>query len=210
MLTTISIVFTAMSIKSPILFRSTGFPLRAALVDHLQQQYTTADFATIKAMADELELRLMRAIDPQHSRVTTESVQDEADSRHIRLTPAQGAALMMRPDLSRLRGRRDVAIVALLLATGLREGEVVKREIDDLYQTYGGVPALRVKSGKGAKARMVPFGDMLWSRQIMELWLHGRESGPVFTRMRQGRGGICAIKKRRTVPWPPVAYRDAA
>ena len=163
---------------------------RTALVDHLQQQYTTADFAIIKAMADELELRLMRAIDPLHSKVTTGSVQDEADSRHIRLTPAQGAALMMRPDLSRLRGRRDVAIIALLLATGLREGEVVKLEIDDLYQTYGGVPALRVKAGKGAKARMVPFGDMLWARQITELWLNGRESGPVYTRMRQGRGDM--------------------
>ena len=76
---------------------------------------------------------------------------------------------MMRPDLSRLRGRRDVAMIALLLATGLREGEVVQLEISDLYQTYGGVPALRVKAGKGAKARMVPFGDMLWARQISEL-----------------------------------------
>ena len=130
---------------------------RAALVDHLQQQYATAGFATIKAMADELELRLMRAIDPQRSKVTTISVQDEADSRHIRLTPAQGAALMMRPDLSQLRGRRDVAMIALLLATGLREGEVVQLEISDLYQTYGGVPALRVKAGKGAKARMAPL-----------------------------------------------------
>ena len=163
---------------------------RVDLVHQLQRQFAAADFATIKAMADELELRLMRAIDSQHSKVTTVSVQDEADSRHIRLTPAQGAALMMRPDLSRLRGRRDVALIALLLATGLREGEVVQLEIDDLHQTYGGVPALRVKSGKGAKARMVPFGDMLWARQITELWLNERETGPVFTRMRQGRGDM--------------------
>ena len=163
---------------------------RAALVNHLQQKYSTENFATIKAMADELELRLMRAIDPQHSKVTTLSAQDEADSRHIRLTPTQGATLMLQPDVSQLRGRRDVAIIALLLATGLREGEVVQLEIDDLYQTYGGVPALRVKAGKGAKARMAPFGDMLWARQIAELWLGGRESGPVFTRMRQGRGDM--------------------
>ena len=161
---------------------------RAALVNYLQQEYPTAEFATIKAMADELELRLMRAIDPQLSKVTTPSVQDEADSRHIRLTSTQGTALMFQPDVSRLRGRRDVAIIALLLATGLREGEVVQLEIPDLYQSYGGVPALRVKAGKGAKARMVPFGDMVWARQISEFWLNGRESGPVFTRMRQGRG----------------------
>ena len=37
---------------------------------------------------------------------------------------------------------------------------------------------------------MVPFGDMLWARQIAELWLNGRESGSVFTRMRQGRGDM--------------------
>jgi site-specific recombinase XerD len=62
--------------------------------------------------------------------------------------------------------------------------------VDDLYQTYGNVPALRVKSGKGAKARMVPFGDMLWARQIVEIWLNGRETGPVFTAMRRGRGDM--------------------
>jgi len=163
---------------------------RASLVNYLQQEYPRADFATIKAMADELELRLIRAIDPQVSKVTTPSVQDEADSRHIRLTSTQGAALMLQPDVSRLRGRRDVAIIALLLATGLREGEAVQLVIDDIYQTYGGVHALRVKAGKGAKARMVPFGDMLWARQIAELWLGERESGPVFTRMRQGRGDM--------------------
>jgi site-specific recombinase XerC len=57
--------------------------------------------------------------------------------------------------------------------------------VDDLYQTYGNVPAVRVKSGKGAKARMVPFGDMLWARQIVEIWLNEREMGSVFTAMRR-------------------------
>ena len=52
------------------------------------------------------------------------------------------------------------------------------------------MPALRVKAGKGAKARMVPFGDMLWARQICELLAERTESGPVFTRMRQGRGDM--------------------
>lgn len=79
-------------------------------------------------------------------------------------------------------------MIALMLATGLREGEIVLLNVDDLYQIYGNVPALRVKSGKGAKARMVPFGDMLWARQIVEIWLDGRESDPVFTAMIDGRG----------------------
>lgn len=163
---------------------------RQALIAYLEGQFPNEDFATIKAKADELELRLARATDPERSQVKEVTVQDEADSKHIRLTPAQGAALMMQPDVTTLRGRRDVAIIALMLATGLREGEIVKLVVDDLYQTYGGVPALRVQSGKGAKARMVPFGDMLWARQIVEIWLNNRETGPVFTAMRRGRGDM--------------------
>jgi len=161
---------------------------RTALVAYLERRFPDEDFATIKAKADEIELRLTRAIDPERSQVTTQTIQDEEDSKHIRLTPAQGAALMMQPDISTLRGRRDVAIIALMLATGLREGEIVKLKVDDLYQTYGTVPALRVKSGKGSKARMVPFGDMLWARQIVEVWLVGREESFVFTKMADGRG----------------------
>ena len=58
------------------------------------------------------------------------------------------------------------------------------------------IPALRIKSGKGAKARMVPYGDMLWARQITEIWLDGRETGPVFTGMIDGRGDM--VEERTT------------
>ncbi|MCD4686680.1 MAG: site-specific integrase [Anaerolineae bacterium] len=163
---------------------------REALVNYLQAQFPDDDFATTKAKADELELRVVRAIDPARSRVTVTTVQDEADSQHIRLTPAQGAALMMQPDVFTLRGRRDVALVALMLATGLREGEVVALKVDDLYQAYGGVAAVQVKAGKGAKSRLVPFGDMLWARRIVEISLLGRTNGPVFTAMIAGRGDM--------------------
>ncbi|MBZ0294894.1 MAG: tyrosine-type recombinase/integrase [Anaerolineae bacterium] len=169
---------------------------RQTLVAYLERRFPDDDFATIKAKADELELRLARAIDPERSRVAVTTTQDEADSQRLRLTPAQGAALMMQPDVTTLRGQRDVAIIALMLATGLREGEIVRLEVDDLYQTYGGVPALRVKSGKGAKARMVPYGDMLWARRIAEFWLEGCKRGPVFTAMSDGRGDM--LEQRAT------------
>jgi len=161
---------------------------RQALLAYLQAQFPNEDFATLKAKTDELELRVLRAIDPQYSQVTVITHQDEADSVHIRLTPSQGATLMMRPNIRTLRGRRDVAVIAILLATGLREGEGVALKVEDLYQTYGNVPALHVTSGKGAKSRMVPFGDMVWARQIVEIWLAGRTTGFVFVAMAKGRG----------------------
>lgn len=163
---------------------------RQALIIYLQQKFPDDDFGSIKARADEIELRVVRAIDAEKSQVNVTSIQDEADSKHIRLTPTQGASLLMQPNISSLRGKRDLALIAMLLATGLREGEVVKLEVEDLYQTYGGVPSVTVKSGKGAKVRMVPFGDMLWARKITEKWLDRREHGFVFTKMQAGRGDM--------------------
>jgi site-specific recombinase XerD len=165
---------------------------RERLLDALHQQCPHDDFANRKAKADELELRLRRALDPQQARVTVITAQDEADSRHRRLTPQQGAALLMQPEVTTRRGRRDVALLALLLATGLREGEAVALDVEDLYQTYGGVAALHVRAGKGAKARLVPFGDMLWARRMAEAWLEGRTTGVLFTAMGEGRGDMRA------------------
>ena len=113
---------------------------RQALIVYLEAQFPDEDFATIKVKADELELRLTRATDLEQSRVTTQTAQDEEDSKHIRLTPVQGAALMMQPDVSTLRERRDVAMIALMLATGLREGEIVSLNVDDLYQNLRKCP----------------------------------------------------------------------
>jgi site-specific recombinase XerD len=161
---------------------------RERLLAALHQQFPHDDFANRKAKADELELRVRRALDPQQARVTVSKTQDEADSQHRRLSPAQGAALLMQPDVTTQRGRRDVALLALLLATGIREGEAVALAVEDLYQTYGGVAALRVRAGKGAKARLVPFGDMLWARRIAAVWLDGRTTGALFTAMGDGRG----------------------
>jgi site-specific recombinase XerD len=160
---------------------------RARLLAALRQQFPHDDFANRKAKADELELRVRRALDPQQARVTVITAQDAADSQHRRLTSAQGAALLLQPDVTTQRGRRDVALLALLLATGIREGEAVALDVEDLYQTYGGVAALRVRVGKGAKARLVPFGDMLWARRIAAVWLDGRTTGALFTALGDGR-----------------------
>jgi len=63
-------------------------------VAYLEVQFPDEDFGTIKAKADELELRLTRAIDPERSQVTTQTVQDEEDSKHIRLTPAHAGGCL--------------------------------------------------------------------------------------------------------------------
>jgi site-specific recombinase XerD len=54
-----------------------------------------------------------------------------------------------------LRHRRDEAMVRLMLETGMRAGEVVALQLDDLDLTAG---LVTVRRGKGGKGRVAPFG----------------------------------------------------
>jgi site-specific recombinase XerD len=54
-----------------------------------------------------------------------------------------------------MRHRRDEAMVRLMLETGMRAGEVVALQHDDLDLTAG---LVTVRRGKGGKGRVVPFG----------------------------------------------------
>ncbi|MBC7633098.1 tyrosine recombinase XerC [Aeromicrobium sp.] len=68
-------------------------------------------------------------------------------------------------------GLRDLAILELLYATGIRVGELVGLDIDDLDR---GRRVVRV-FGKGRKERSVPYG--LPASEAVELWLErGRPS----------------------------------
>jgi len=54
-----------------------------------------------------------------------------------RLTPEQGKALWQAPDRERLRGKRDRALLAILLACGLRRHEIAELTVDHLQQREG-------------------------------------------------------------------------
>ncbi len=106
-------------------------------------------------------------------------------------------------------GLRDLAVIELLWATGVRVGELVGADIDDLDP---GRRVLRVM-GKGSKERMVPYG--LPAADAVAAWLdRGRPevavatSGPaLFLGARGGR--IDARVVRRIVHERVAAVPDA-
>ncbi|WP_206817129.1 site-specific integrase [Chroococcus sp. FPU101] len=74
-------------------------------------------------------------------------------------------------DLS-LIGKRDAALVAILLGTGMRRAEVVRLNLED-YQPPG---TLMIRQGKGSKARTVYLPSS--SQPILASWLLVRGNSP--------------------------------
>lgn len=83
----------------------------------------------------------------------------------------------------RMQGVRDAAMIAVLIAGGLRRSELVAIDYEDIVDRE---KALRVH-GKGNKERLVYMPDevwgmlMLWTRQV-----RGTTSGSIFVRIRKG------------------------
>jgi integrase/recombinase XerD len=104
------------------------------------------------------------------------------------LSEAQVEALLNAPEIATALGLRDRAMLELLYASGLRVSELVGLKTVHLSLAEG---ALRA-TGKGAKERLVPFGEEAhaWlTRYLAEARgeiLKGRTSDALFV---TGRGG---------------------
>jgi len=124
--------------------------------------------------------QLVGAISAQPQRLP--SVKSEESEAKV-LSIKQAASLLRQPGLDTLTGKRDTAILALMLGTGLREQEVIALEVHHLNVSCieGKRPALYVPDGKGCVERMVPFLAE-GVREVVQQWLDAAEIGygPVF------------------------------
>ena len=141
-----------------------------------------------KAIVDEILTRLENAINPDNSPVKVIKSQDTPDAAHLRLTRKQAETLLESPGVDTVLGLRNTAILALMLCTGIREGELSALEVKDLRQELGGELALHVREGKGAKERLIPYGELDWCLVVVDKWLEaaGITSGPVFRGIYKG------------------------
>ncbi len=172
--------------------------------------------ANRKAFVDETYTRLQNAVDPKASPVEMIKSQDKADAAHIRLTKSQAEALLNAPGVIPLEALRDTAAIALMLCTGIREAELCNLAVADLRQRLGGELALHVRKGKGAKERLIPYGDLAWVLAIMDKWLKavGITEGPVFRSFWRGgksiRGSLSVRAVENIVTKYPLMSDDGA
>ncbi len=158
--------------------------------DHLYSRTPTeASPADKKAFVDESLLRLTNAVHPGASKVKVPSIQDQADEAHLRLTASQAASLLASPGTTTLMGKRDTALIALLLCTGAREGELVTVQVDNLRASLGNEPGLLIRQGKGQKQRISVYGELDWCLPLVDDWLASASitQGPVIRGFYKGR-----------------------
>lgn len=103
------------------------------------------------------------------------------------ITAEQGKVLIQSPNPDTLRGKRDRAILAVLLGCGLRRAEVVTVRMEDiqLREEHWVIADL---IGKGRHVRTVPVPN--WIKRTIDEWTIPAEitSGNVFRRVnKQGR-----------------------
>jgi len=156
-----------------------------------------------KAFVDEVLTRLKNATDPDVSPVTIVTRQDIPDADHVRLKKSEAETLLNSPGVETIQGLRDTAILAVMLCTGIREAELCNLDVTDLRQELSGELALHVRHGKGAKERLIPYGELDWCLVIVDRWLAaaGISDGPAFRgfykggrKLRPGRISVRAVE----------------
>jgi len=98
------------------------------------------------------------------------------------LTAEQSIALWQAPNLEKLKGKRDRALLTMLLACGLRRHEAVMLRLEHLEQREGHWAIVDLK-GKAGHVRTVPVPD--WVMEELRVWLNSAEidRGKIFRRV---------------------------
>jgi len=98
------------------------------------------------------------------------------------LTPEQSQRLWQAPDAEGLKGKRDRALLAILLACGMRRHEVVNLNLGHLQQREEHWAIVDLK-GKAGHTRTIPMPG--WVKELLDDWVKAASltSGKVFRRV---------------------------
>lgn len=127
---------------------------------------------------DALIGRLLEAISPSAIKVHVPRMPSHnlnLDHHHIQM-------LLEGPDASEPIGLRNLAVISLIVATGIGQHEVAALNVEDLQQELDGQTALHVPSGRGCTERLIPYGENIWVLSVVRAWLRyaGIKEGAVF------------------------------
>ena len=101
------------------------------------------------------------------------------------LTVPLAEALLNEPDTQTLKGKRDRALLAVMLGCGLRREETARLKLDDIQQRDGRWVIVDL-IGKGGRVRSVPMPS--WAKAAIDLWVAsaGFNTGALFRPVNKG------------------------
>jgi site-specific recombinase XerD len=160
-----------------------GVETIAAFLDHLENdRHNAARSRNARLAALRSLFRFAALRHPEHAQLIAQVLalpQKRSDKRQVSfLEPHEVDALLAAPDLRRSEGRRDHALIALAVQTGLRLSEFTGLMCADIQLG----PGAHVHcNGKGRKERCVPLTTA--NVAILHVWLReraGRPDQPLF------------------------------
>ncbi len=115
------------------------------------------------------------------------------ETTHVALDDKQAKQLLKAIDTSTIKGKRDYAIVSLMLRSGLRREEVQKLNIGDIKMKQGH-HVIDIRDGKGGKPATVKIAPDVWcylneymqSLQQKHPRKDARLDAPLFISLRKG------------------------
>lgn len=182
---------------------------RSALIAyqaHLLENYARATaarmIAATKSLLSEWSLRTGRA----NPATGLKPIRLANESTHVALTMQQALHLLAIIDRSTLKGKRDYALILLLLKTGIRRSEAAALTIGDLRVMSGHRVAV-IEHGKGDHRRVVKLVPVVWKAISAYLDAAYRSQAgpdePLFVQIRKGghaqREGLSAKGIERIV-----------
>lgn len=143
---------------------------------------------------------------PEHAQ-SIQRVLAIPDKRHDRnevdfLRPDEVDALLAAPDRQTWLGRRDHALLVLVIQTGLRVSELARLVCGDLQLGFGAHVRCR---GKGRKERATPLTSHTVA--VLGVWMSERAGGPTDPLFPTSRGGPLSVD---AVQWLVAKYARVA
>ena len=150
----------------------------SAFLDHLEaDRHNTARSRNSRLAAVRSLFRYAALRHPEHAQLIARVLaipQKRSDKKQVSfLEPEEVDALLAAPDRGSWVGRRDHALLALAVQTGLRLSEVIGLRCTDIELASG--PHVRCE-GKGRKQRCVPLTSA--NVAILRVWCRERGGGP--------------------------------
>jgi integrase len=137
-------------------------------MDHLSPSTINVRLSAIRKLVGEAKGNGMISLEEATNLSDIPNVRQKGTRLGNWLTREQAKELLAVPDRSTLKGKRDYAIIALLVGCALRRRELASLRIDDIQLREGRWVIIDLL-GKGGRIRTVAVP--IWVKQGIEAWL---------------------------------------